>query len=110
MYHIQELGQYYRFFLIAANGRVLLRSKLYLSLGSCHAGISSVRKNALDTSKYVLEEKKGDFTFHFKASNGVVMAYGSFYTSTASRDRGILSVMKIAPYATATTINHAPRR
>ena len=97
--YIDKAGEH-RFRLKAGNGQNILASEGYKAKTGCENGIESVRKNALDESRF---EKKqtasGKFSFNLKAANGQVIGTSQSYESEASRDNGVKSVMNNAPDA-----------
>lgn len=93
-------GQFH-FNLLASNGQGILASEMYESKSSAENGISSVKKNATDDSRYErLVSKSSKPYFVLKAGNGQVIGQSELYESTAARDNGIESVKKNAPEAT----------
>lgn len=97
--YIDKAGEHH-FRLKAGNGQNILASEGYKAKTGCENGIESVRKNALDESRF---EKKqtasGKFSFNLKAANGQVIGTSQSYESEASRDNGVKSVMNNAPDA-----------
>lgn len=93
-------GEFY-FHLKAGNSQNILASEMYKDKASAENGISSVKKNAPDDSRYERKEtKNGQFMFNLKAANHQVIGTSETYTTTAARDAGIASVMENAPQAT----------
>lgn len=90
----------FQFNLKANNGQVILTSEGYSTKANCLKGIESVKKNALDDSKF---DKKtsanGKEYFNLKATNGQIIGTSEMYESAASRDNGIASVKTNAPDA-----------
>ncbi len=90
----------FRFRLKAANGEKVLKSEGYLSKAGAENGISSVKKNAPDTSSF---EKKtstnGRPYFVLKAANGEAIGVGELYSSASARDDGIGAVQRAAAEA-----------
>ncbi len=90
----------FQFNLKAGNGQVILTSEGYTSKAACENGISSVRKNAEDSSRFETKTSTdAKFYFNLKASNGQVIGSSEMYESSAARDNGISSVMENAPTA-----------
>ncbi len=88
------------FNLLAGNGQIILQSEMYESKSSAQNGIESVKKNAVDDSRYDrLTSSSGKSYFALKAGNNQVIGTSEMYESTASRDNGIESVKKNAPSA-----------
>lgn len=93
-------GQF-RFNLKASNGQVILSSEAYTTKPSCENGISSVRTNSQDDSKYDRKTTKdGSPYFNLKASNGQVIGSSEMYSSTSAMENGIASVKSNASSAT----------
>ncbi len=90
----------FQFNLKAGNGQVILSSEGYTTKSACLNGIESVKKNALDDSKFAsLTAKNGKAYFNLKATNGQIIGSSEMYESEASRNNGIESVKKNAPDA-----------
>ena len=90
----------FRFRLKASNGETILSSEGYKAKASCMNGIDSVKKNALDDSRYESKETTaGNYMFNLKAANSQIIGTSQSYKSAASRDKGIDSVKKNAPDA-----------
>lgn len=93
-------GQF-RFNLKATNGQVILSSEAYKTKASCENGISSVRTNSGDDSKYDRKTAKdGSPYFNLKAANNQVIGSSEMYSGTSAMENGIASVKKNAPDAT----------
>lgn len=89
-----------QFVLKATNGQVILASEGYTTKTACENGISSVRRNASDLSKYERKTStNGKPYFNLKATNGQVIGTSEMYESEAARDKGIESVKNNAPEA-----------
>lgn len=83
----------FQFNLISGNGRVILSSEGYFSKASCENGLSSVKYNSQDDSKYDRKTSaNGKFYFSLKASNGQIIGTSEMYENEASRENGIASV------------------
>lgn len=90
----------YQFTLKAGNGQVVLTSESYTTKASCKNGIESVKKNAVEESRYEKKESKnGKPYFVLKAANNQVIGTSEIYESEASCKNGIESVKKNAPDA-----------
>ena len=90
----------YRFRLKAGNGEIILASEGYKQRASAENGINSVKKNAIDDSRYERKDTSaGKPMFNLKASNGQVIGTSEQYSSASARDKGIESVKKNAPEA-----------
>jgi uncharacterized protein len=91
----------FQFNLKAANGEIILTSEGYKTKAGCDTGIASVKKNAIDDSKYdKLISKNNKHYFNLKAGNGEIIGTSEMYESIESRDGGIDSVKRNAPIAT----------
>ncbi|MAT43631.1 MAG: hypothetical protein CL609_14935 [Anaerolineaceae bacterium] len=96
----QLKNEQYLFNLKASNGQIILTSEQYKSKSGAVNGIESVRKNAVNESRFeVLESKNGEPYFVLKAGNGEVIGRSEIYSSDAACKNGIQSVMKNAPDA-----------
>ncbi len=83
------------FTLKATNGQALLVGKKYKAKSSCENGIESVRKNALEDSRFDKKvSDEGKFYFNLVAGNGQLIGTSEMYESEASRDKGIESVKR----------------
>lgn len=90
----------FHFNLYACNGQTILQSEYYQSKASAINGINSIKRNALDKSRYTKYNSIGGrFYFSLKASNHQVIGQSQRYESEAGRNNGIESVMKNAPEA-----------
>jgi uncharacterized protein YegP (UPF0339 family) len=93
-------GEFY-FHLKAGNGQIILSSEMYEAKSSAENGIASVKKNALDDSRYERkDEKNGKHMFNLKAANHQVIGTSQGYTTIEAREHGIESVKENAPLAT----------
>ena len=83
----------FQFTLSASNGQVILTSQGYSNRANCTNGIESVRKNAMDESKFV-EKTAADGSPYFvlMATNGQVIGTSQMYASADSCKKGIASV------------------
>ncbi len=80
---------------------MILSSEAYTTKPSCENGISSVRSNSQDDSKFGKKTAKdGSPYFNLKASNGQVIGSSEMYSSASAMENGIASVKKNAPDAT----------
>ena len=83
--------------LTAKNGEVVLTSQMYQSKASCKNGISSVKKNCKDKSRYeILKAKNGKRYFNLKARNGLNIGTSQMYASTSGCNNGCKSVSENA--------------
>ena len=90
----------FRFRLKAGNGQTILASEGYKAKSGCANGIESVKKNALDDSRYErLESKNGSPYFNLKAGNNQVIGTSEMYSSNDAMENGINSVKNNAPSA-----------
>jgi uncharacterized protein YegP (UPF0339 family) len=73
---------------------------MYKGKGSAENGIASVKKNALQDSKFdILKTKKKQPYFVLKAGNNEVIGKSESYSSTSAMKNGIKSVRTNAPKA-----------
>jgi len=87
-------GQYI-FRLKAGNGEIILSSEQYTS-----NGVESVKKNALDDSRFDRKEAKdGRHYFSLKAANHQIIGQSQMYKSASGMENGIDSVKNNAPDA-----------
>lgn len=90
----------FRFRLKAANGEIILASQGYQRKSNAMNGIESVRRNALDNSRYEVKAAKGgQHIFNLKAANAKVIGTSQRYKTKAACENGIGSVKKNAPKA-----------
>jgi uncharacterized protein YegP (UPF0339 family) len=90
----------FQFNLKAGNGEIILTSEGYKTKAGCDTGIASVKKNAMDDSKYDrLISKNEKHYFNLKAGNGEIIGTSEMYESMAAMNGGIDSVKKNAPIA-----------
>lgn len=91
----------YQFNLKATNGQVILSSQGYAKKASCESGIESVKRNALDDTKFEFKiAANGKFFFNLKATNGQIIGSSEIYETKDSCENGIASVKRNAPDAT----------
>ncbi|AZB16669.1 DUF1508 domain-containing protein [Chryseobacterium indologenes] len=90
----------FQFNLKAGNGQVILTSQGYNSKPSCENGITSVKINAQDDSKFERNTAKdGRRYFNLKAGNGQIIGTSQMYESDNGMENGIESVKNNAPNA-----------
>ena len=92
-------GQFY-FSLNAANGQIILFSEGYTTTASRDNGIESVKRNAIDDSRYTRQtstSRKPYFTL--RATNGQVIGKSQMYNFAVSMEKGIASAKTNAPDA-----------
>lgn len=104
-------GQYY-FHLLAGNGEKVLVSEGYASLSGAKNGISTVRKNGVIESRYLLREaSNGDWYFILVGGNGQIIGVSEMYASTSDAERGMATVLglmqQVAAQAAAAPTNDA---
>ncbi|WP_322544991.1 YegP family protein [Elizabethkingia miricola] len=88
----------YQFNLKAGNGEIILTSEGYNQKASCQKGITSVKNNSQDDSKYDRRVAKNDKDyFVLKAGNGEIIGKSQYYASKSSMETGIASVKHNAP-------------
>ena len=90
----------FRFNLLSGNHQVILSSEAYDSKAAVQEGIESVRKNALDETKFDRKKAKdGSPYFVIKATNGQTIGKSEMYSSPSGMENGIKSVVANAPGA-----------
>lgn len=90
----------FQFNLKAGNGEIILTSEGYKTKDSTRRGISSVKKNSAEESRFEkLPSKDGKLYFNLKANNGKVIGVSEMYEGESGRKNGISSVMRNAPKA-----------
>jgi len=88
------------FHLRAGNEQIILASQRYKSKVSAEHGITSVKANATDDSRYEKKDShNGEFMFNLKAANHEVIGTSQMYTTASARDHGIASVKENSPKA-----------
>lgn len=86
-------GRYY-FHLRAANGEIVLQSQGYSSSAAATNGITAVRNNGTEQSRYsVLPAADGKFFFNLKALNNRTIARSQLYVSKDGAERGLSTVL-----------------
>lgn len=93
-------GGKFSFNLKAANNQVILTSETYTTKDAAQNGIASVKKNALDDSRYerkVAKDKSPYFVL--TATNGQTIGGSEMYSSASAMENGISSVKANAPTA-----------
>lgn len=84
------------FHLRAKNGEIVLQSQGYSSKSAAENGISSVKSNGSDASKYdVIEGANGAYTFRLVAGNHKTIGRGEMYASKSNALRGADAVREI---------------
>lgn len=92
-------GQF-RFNLKATYSQVILSSEAYTTKAACDNGITSVRANSQDDTRYERNTAKdGSPYFNLKATNGQVIGTSEMYSSSFAMENGIASVKSNAPGA-----------
>src|SRR5205085_1571223 len=90
----QDGKTYFR--LRAANGQIVLSSQGYSSKSSAESGIATVKKNAVDASRFdVFEGVNGQHTFRLKAGNGQIIGRGEMYASKSNAFHGAETVREL---------------
>jgi uncharacterized protein YegP (UPF0339 family) len=90
----------FMFNLKAANGEIILTSETYKAKRSAEGGIASVKKNAVDETRFDRKvATDGQHYFVLKARNHEVIGKSELYPATAAMEKGIASVKKNAPNA-----------
>ncbi|HWQ67819.1 MAG TPA: DUF1508 domain-containing protein [Methanospirillum sp.] len=96
----KDMSGEFRFRLKAGNNQVILTGEGYKTKSGCNHGIESIKKNAIDASRYeIYKDKVGKFRFQLKAGNGEVIGQSQGYTTESSCNHGIESIQKTAPDA-----------
>lgn len=91
----------YRFNLKAANGEIILTSETYFQKQGALNGISSVKNNSSNDSRY--ERKLSTNNQHYfvlKAMNNEIIGVSETYSTAQAMEAGIKSVKNNAPLAT----------
>lgn len=92
-------GQF-RFRLIARNGQIILNGEGYASKQGCQGGISSIKSNATQDSRYQRKTAtNGQFFFTLVAANGETLGRSELYVTEQNREKGIEAVKRTAPDA-----------
>lgn len=92
-------GQF-MFNLHAANGEVILTSERYQTKASAENGITSVKANAPNDSRYERKQSTdGQHYFILKAANGEPIGRSERYSTKAAMENGIAAVKKNGPIA-----------
>lgn len=98
----------FQFTLSAANGQVVLTSQGYSSRANCENGIESVRKNAMDDSKFVIKSAAdGRPYFVLMSTNGQVIGTSQMYASADTCKKGMSSVRANASTAVVADMTKA---
>lgn len=88
-----EKNDKFYFNLKAKNGQIILSSQGYESKAGADNGITSIKENADDESKYDRKTaSNGKFHFNLKAGNGQIIGSSQMYSSEAGMENGIDSV------------------
>lgn len=88
-----EKNDKFYFNLKAKNGQIILSSQGYESKAGADNGITSIKENADDESKYERKTaSNGKFHFNLKAGNGQIIGSSQMYSSEAGMENGIDSV------------------
>ncbi len=94
----------YHFTLVAKNKQVVLTSEAYNSRAAAMNGITSVRKNAAQRSRFEIRAaRNGKSYFVLLAKNGEIIGQSQMYAHRNSAYTGIRSVMTNAPQAKTVT-------
>ncbi len=90
----QDGKTYFR--LRAGNGQIVLSSQGYASKSGADGGISTVKKNGVDASRFdVFEGVNGQHTFRLKAGNGQIIGRGEMYASKSNAFRAAERVREL---------------
>lgn len=80
-------GQHY-FHLIAKNGEKVLSSEGYTSKTGANGGITTVKKNGVQESRYLLREaSNGEWYFVLVGGNGAIIGVSELFVSKANAER-----------------------
>ena len=83
----------FHFSLKAANGERILSGETYKSKAGVQNGIESVKKNAVDDSRYARKNSaSGEWYFTLSSTNGEIIGTSESYSSVAASEKGIESV------------------
>ncbi len=97
----KDASNQFRFNLKAGNGEVILKSEGYTTKSACENGITSVRTNAVDQTRYDRKTASdGSPYFNLRAGNNQVIGTSEMYSSVAAMEGGITSVTNNAIDAT----------
>ncbi len=89
----KDAANQFRFNLKAGNGEIILRSEAYTTKSACENGITSVRTNSVDDTKYDRKTASdGSPYFNLRAGNNQVIGTSEQYSSVAAMENGITSV------------------
>ena len=85
----------FRFRLFAANAKNILHSEGYNTRGACLNGIASVKRNAVNKSRFVISKAKSSKKVYFNlvAGNKEIIGTSQMYASRKSLYKGRNSVM-----------------
>jgi len=87
----------FRFRLFAGNAQIILQSQGYNSKEACMKGIQSVKKNAGNKERFVVEQAKNKkYYFNLVAGNKEVVGTSQMYASRDTLRKGVASVMRNA--------------
>jgi len=95
----------FHFVLKAKNGQVILSSQMYANKTGAMNGVESIKKNAIDDSKYERKTaKNGKFYFNLKAANSQIIGTSQMYSGESGMENGIESIKNNAPGAGCTDV------
>jgi uncharacterized protein YegP (UPF0339 family) len=90
----------FHFSLKAANGERILSGETYESRAGVQNGIESVKKNAVDDSRYARKNSaNAEWHFTLLSTNGEAIGTSETYPTMAALEKGIESVKTNAPSA-----------
>lgn len=105
-----ESGKF-MFNLKAANGQVILTSQVYEDKAGAETGISSVRLNAIDETRYDRRTAtNGENYFVLIASNGQIIGHSEMYKSQFALEHGIATVSELAPFAPIIPLSYSSKK
>ena len=80
----------FSFVFLNSQGKTLLKSENYKAKDSALNGITSVKKNCPNDTRYDLKESKnGKFFFNIKAANGQIIGTSPLFSTQSERDTAI---------------------
>ena len=99
-------GQFF-FTLVAGNGEIVGKSEMYKAKASAKNGIESVKKNSVETGRFVdpFEGKSGKWYFSLRARNGEIILASQGYSSEDGAKSGIGAVQRAADGAPTNDIS-----
>lgn len=88
----------YSFSFINDEGKTVIKSENYKAKDSAAKGIRSVKKNCVQSKRFVMKKTSdGRYFFNIKSANGQVVATSAFFNTEEQRTEGINYVRNKAP-------------